>query len=368
MGGIISKKGDIKINDFSLVKIPKDCKLIKIATYNANLRNSVNSDLKIKQLITYLISEHKNIPIDIINLQGIYDISTLYVFIREFKKYCSKHKVEIYFAPKFDNVDITGNSSSGVISSQKLLDLALHSSGTSKSSGNTDNEGKKRKIIQNIIISRYPILSTIYGELDSQTDMDDILGIQTVIGANILIDKKIISVYNTNLIKDIKSANIINTDVRNCELDTLFTIVEKNKNALLENRYKKYKLSDIHFIVGTLNISESIGNTINDEYTSLIEKKQCIDIYRYLTNDIGHTTSYMERLNYILLQLTSDIYQKTSPFYDLMKKIKTPEELMQLFYQRYGLHIMDCYVIKNDNTNNLIYYPIECIFMIKSKN
>lgn len=364
MGGIISKKEDVKINDFSLVKIPKDFKLIKMVTYNANLRNSVNIDLKIKQLITYLISQHKNIPIDIINLQGLYDISTLYVFIREFKKYCAKHKLEFYFAPKFDNVEINGNNSSGIVSSQKLVDLALHSTG--QKSNNSDSH--KKKIIQNIIISKYPIISTIYGELDDQTDMDDILGVQTVIGANILIDRKIISVYNTNLIKDIKSANIINSDVRSSELNALFTIIEKNKNALSEDRYKKYKLSDIHLIIGTLNIQESIENKVNGEYTSFIESRHCIDIFRYLSNDIGYTTSYMERLNYIVIQLTSDIYKESSPFYTMVKKIKTSEDLMQLFYQRYGLHILDCYVIKNDNISNLIYYPIECIFILKSKN
>ena len=362
MGGKSSKKSDVAINDYSKVKIPKDYLLIKIGSYNVNLRNTINLDTKIKDIISYITSNHKNKTLDIINLQGIYDSSSLFVLIKECKKYFGENEMKIFFAPTFDNIE-----TNGLISSKQMLDLSFHSS-EGNSTNTSKNQHSKKKIIQNIIISRYPILSTIYAELDDNTDMDDILGIQTVIGANILIGNNIISVYNTTLSKDIKSANILNSDVRKTELDAIANVISENKISMDNLKFKQYTKSDVNLICGTLNINEVESRDTNREYIELIKSRKCVDIFRYLNEkDNGYTTSYMERINYILLNLTNDIFDTTTKIHGDFQKVKTREQLFDLLLNRYNVYFLDYYTIKNDRTNILIYYPIECIFIIKTK-
>lgn len=356
----------VKINDFSMVKIPDDYALIKISSYNVNLRNSVNLDVRVKEIITYISSNYKNKQLDIINLQGIYDTSSLYVLIRDIKKYFSKNNIKIYTAPNFDDIDVSNTSANSIISSKKMFNISFNS----PSDKNTDINKPKRKISQNIIISKFEIIGTVYSELDDKTDMDDILGIQTVIGANILIGERVMCVYNTSLSKDIKSANIINDTVRQTELATLFKIIQQNiKQLNIELKYSSYYNSDVNILLGTFNIEETQENKINTEFTNLIQNSHCIDIYRYLNDDDpGYTTSFMERVNYIFMCITSDLYNKDSPFYKKIQKMKTSNELFDIIFKRYGIHFLDSSVIKNTDNNSLVYYPIESIFLFCTKD
>jgi len=366
----MSKK-EIVITDYSKVKIPKDFVLIKIGSHNVNLRNTINLDNKIKEIITYITNNYKNKTLDIVCLQGLYDATSLLVLIREFKKYCLKHKLKIYLAPSFDNIEPgTSLSPNNIVTSKQMLDLSFHGSNSSNGSNSGGSKGiKRKKIIQNIIISMHPIISTIYAELDDRTDMDDVLGMQTVIGANILIGNNIISVYNTCLSKDIRSANIINSDVRLSELDTLMNIINKNKNSITDEKFKKYNKSDIHLIAGTININEADTDGISQEYIEFISDRKCIDIFRYLHNDDpGFTTSYTERVNYILINLTDDVYDETGKLSESFKEIKSGEQLFNLLFKRYNIYFLDSYVIKNDINTSLIYYPIECIFIVKNQS
>src|SRR5690606_11214215 len=122
----------------------------------------------------------------------------------------------------------------------------------------TDYSKKKKKKVKNIIISRHKILNTIYSELDDNIVIDDILGIHSVIGANILINKKIVSIYNTTLCPDIKYANMVNTYARKEELEELFNVINNNINFLSDfislNENKKYYLSNAHILTGTFNM------------------------------------------------------------------------------------------------------------------
>ena len=366
MGGAISKKQEIKINDYNKVKIPKDYSLIKIGSYNVNLRNTINLDTKIKEIISYITSENKNKSLDIVNFQGIYDITSLYILIKEIKKHFYKNKLDIYFSPNFDNVEIDSSLSDGLINSKKMIALSFHSFGN-ELSRHTHGDKKKRKIIQNIIISKYPIISTIYSELDDKTDMDDILGIQTVIGANILIDNNIISVYNTALSKDIKSANILNANVRSTELDTLLKVIEKNHIALNHRKMKKYNKTDIHMICGTININELELEQTSQEYIDMISTRKFVDIFRFIhEKDNGYTTSFMERINYIMIQLTDDIFDESSKSYKSFQNAKNKDQIFKLLLKRYGIYFLDYDIIKADKNSALIYYPIECIFIIKT--
>ncbi len=370
--GAKHSKTNALITDYSRVKIPKDYTLIKIGTYNVNLKNTINVDYKIKEITSYITNNYKKKSLDIINLQGFSDTYSLYVLIRELKQYYAKHKQKIYFGPKFDNIEQSSSASNNTIPTPRtMIDMSFHSSGfgCGGNYGNygNSNENINKKLVQNIIISKYPIVSTIYSELDDKTDMDDILGIQSVIGANILIGNTIISIYNTCLSKDIKTANIINSSVRTTELDTLIEIIETNKNKLKTN-FTKYNNSDVHLIVGSIHINETDKEGVSKEYVDLVTNKKCIDIFRYLhSTDPGYTTAYKERMNYIFLNLTDDIYDKNEIICETFKGIKSSDQLFDLIFKRYSIYFLDNYVINHINNNTVMYYPVECIFFIKSK-
>jgi len=364
MGSSESSRQDIKISDYEKIKIPKEYVLIKLGSYNVNLHNTMNTDNKIKEIISYMTSNFKHKTLDIICLQGFHDNVSLSNLVREFKKYCSKNKIKTYYAPSFDNIETNGSSSNSlIVTSKKMLELSIHGTKTSSSHGNN----KMKKIMQNVIISKYPILSTIFGELDDKTDMDDILGIQTVIGANILIGNQIISVYNTCLSKDIKTANIVNINnaqVRMTELNELMNIINKNKVNIKHDKCSKYDLSDIHLVTGTFGINEFGNGENNQEYMDLIRDRKCIDIFRYLNEtDFGYTSSSSERINYILMNLTDDLYDKKTEVYKNFKSVKTINEMLDLLFKRYQIHFLGNYVINMDSS---MYYPLECVFMIKN--
>jgi len=107
MGNKSSKKKskDIKIYDFSKVDIPKEYVLIKIATFNINLKNGINLIMRVKDIISYIISSFKNKEIDIICIQGIQDYVSLEVLISELKRFAKFNRETFYYAPEFDNIN-----------------------------------------------------------------------------------------------------------------------------------------------------------------------------------------------------------------------------------------------------------------------
>ncbi|ARF09507.1 hypothetical protein Indivirus_1_130 [Indivirus ILV1] len=355
-----NKKTKIKIDDYSKIKIPKDYTMVKISSYNISLNNSVNLDRKIKEIISYIISNFNNKSIDILNLQEINDNTSLHVFIEEFKKYCLTERVKYYFSPPFNNINpsIHKNENHSPTSSIHMIEKSFDSFELSI------NE-KKKKIIHNVIISKYPIVSTIYTELDDETDIDDILGIQILVGANILINNTILSVFNINLSQDIQAAQLINSDVRNTELDCILKVIKLNNKSLQEEAYKQYTKSGITMISGTFNISEiNQNNEINDEYDRLISKCHLIDIYRIINEkNHGFTTISKERLNYIFFHMTEDFYEEGSENLDIIMKNKNVDVLKNRIFKRYKLHFFDYYVLESHD-NLSTYFPIECVFMI----
>ena len=65
--------------------------------------------------------------------------------------------------------------------------------------------------------------------------------------------------------------------------------------------------------------------------------------------------------------VTNDIFDNTTKVHAEFQKVKTKEQLFDLILNRYNIYFLDYYTIKNDKANILIYYPIECIFIIKTK-
>jgi hypothetical protein len=355
MGIKASKASTKNIDDYSIVSVPKNYTMLKIISYYIDLRISANVDFKVSEIINYIMSNRKNKYANIINLQGINDVLSLHLLIRGIKKYCIEKKITMYFAPEFDDIDADDKSEgSKGRSDRRSKNLEDFTAGTISKKGHISKAKEGKHIIHNVIISTYPIVGTIYSELDDKTNMDDIFGIQTVIGANILIDEVVISVYNTCLSKDIRTSNFVNDAVRKTELEALDSVMTNNKKELLNGSNTR---SNIHIIVGNLHIPEIANDNINNEYISSIKNNNFVDIFRYkLPKDFGYTTSYNERSSYILLDISQEIYD------NIQKTDHT--EVLKLLFNEYKIHIMDMYVVKNNR--NIIHYPLECIFMIKS--
>ncbi len=360
MGNKQSKKNSV-VDDYVSVTVPKDYTLLKFISYYIDLRISANCDLKILEIVNYIFSKTKNKNADIINLQCINDILSLHLLIREIKKYGVENNIELYFAPDFDDVDIE-KKSDNVKTMRRSKNLEEFYSGTnSREAAGKKSEKKeeksKNKVIHNVIISKYPIIGTIFAELDNKTNMDDVFGIQSVIGANILINNSIISIYNTCLSKDIKTSNIMNSEVRITEMETLCSTINKNKLLLKHEDLNNYIKTDIHLIVGNFHIAEITNDDVNPEYIKLLKNSVCIDIFRHKSlTEFGYTTSYKERNSYILLHISDNICAE-------IEKIDHTEVLSALF-KIYKIHFLDSYVINSNK--NMINYPIECICMVKT--
>jgi hypothetical protein len=371
------KKNKIDFKDFNKVIIPKGYDMIKIGSYNINIRNNISLQEKINEITKFVHGEFKNKDFDIICLQGIRDYNSAYLLVQEVKSKMKKYNELFYFAPEFNEVASRSESFPFISGSKDKFDGKKGISWNTKvnsidakkqpfrSEGNQRNMGfEKRTIVQNIILSKYPIVSTIYAELDGDHTIDDIIGVHTILGANISISGNIISIYNTELSKDIRTANIINTDVRSKEIRAIFSVMQKNMEELA-TKFQTYNKTDVHLLLGSLNINESDGTDMTEEFTSFISNNHCVDVLRYLTDDYGYTTSTRERLNYVLMKLTDDIYEPDSVYNDNLQELKTPKDLFNFIFKRYGIYFLDIYV-RTDMPigGGQINYPIECVFMI----
>jgi len=387
MGSVFSKKKKKKniITDFTKLTIPSDFKLIKIATYNINLKNTANIDNKIRDIIFYLDTNNKNKSHDIICLQGINDIASFYKLVKQINIYAKYKGIKFYFAPLYDldnNSDISYDSKSNNKSTQiynfdNSNKNKRFSRVISENFSSTTKNSKKIEV-QNIIISKYPIVNNIiYSDLDVDYDIDDIIGIRSVVGVNISINGNIISLYNTRLSDDIKQVNIINNNMRSEQLKKIFYIIEKNKFDL--NLLKNYSKTDIHFLIGSLNINEinnsnhhSTIDNINPEFLHLMQQYRCFDIFRHMNNnnDPGYTNTSRERVDYILFLFTNDLYDKNNIFNKKIVKIRNSKDILKLIFKRYRIYFFDVDVITDAIlTHGTSNFPVETVFMIsKQKN
>lgn len=348
----------ITINNFDKVNIPKEYELVKISTYNVNIRNTVNLSNKVDSIINYINESFKNKDTDIICLQGIHDTTSVYTLVKQFKRVTKITKQKFYYSPCFDNID-----------SESDDDLVMFSRNNSMLfSKKIDNNSKLKlssKIsTQNIIISRYPIVTDIFSELDSAMDINDILGTQTVVGANISIYGNIISVYNITLCKDIKSANLINNDVRSKEMETVTAVVEQNKKTLKADIFDRYFTTDIHFLTGSFNIDNIYTNGVNIEYSEFIQKYRLMDIYRYMhSDDYGYTNTSDERMDYIFFLLTDTVYNNRDNLSKL-HDVQSKDELFQFILKIYKIYFLDICVRKDLHINHAsVSFPVEAVFM-----
>jgi hypothetical protein len=316
------------------IKIPNGYKMLKIATYNINLLDSANINENLDNIISYIFPENNSV-IDILCLQNIHDNKVLQILLSTLLEKSKKINTSLYFSPEID---------------LKVHDNSFESSFemTWSSSNNTKSEA-----IKNIIISRFPIFSSANVKISSEEE-DSLFGPRFMVIANIIIDKKIISVYNISLIEDIMGFN--NKDIRQIEVDNVKQYVDENKNKLLTSSELKklnYTFDDIHLICGAFNIPEMKNNKINIELINTFKQLKCVDIFRFLhKEDKGNTSIYGTRecFNTVLVfSPNNDVYTNSN-------------ELFKFILAEYGVGFIDTKVIRNLITTE--YYPIECLMII----
>jgi hypothetical protein len=318
----------------------------------------------IRKIINYINSDYKDKPIDILMVQNIRDQTALNELLKNIKK---NVKAKLYFAPECHDDD---SSVSDFLSVTTLLSRGIDRDAIYSRMTNESNAK-----IKNLIISRYPIHSQITDIINVEGQVDDILGLQCIIGANIIINNKIISVYNCTLSEDVKQAGIVNDDLRVKECEAIFKVINGNINCLQKlqsspNLLQNLELTDINIIAGNLNISDIINKKLNIEYTNLILNYNLADLYRYRNPDTkGYTNTSKKRADYLLFKITDDLYDEKSPyfkqFHKIRSKMKNDKELFKLIFKRYKVYFVDCYVYKDNYVSNSPEsFPVELIFMM----
>jgi len=352
MGNIISKKKKVDSSN-----------IIKLISYNVDMENAVNMDTRISDIISYFEENLEGVRCDVMCIRGINNFVVYYKLVTMIK---SKYKNNINIVPDYynDNIDISNiyNKSEikQIFNDNQMIDFAK----------------KKKKKVRNIIISRHKIISTVYSELDDDIIIDDILGVHSIIGANIIINKKIYSFYNTALCSDIKYANIVNTHARKSELKVLFEVIKNNSTDLdkLVNKNnegkKKHKLSNAHILTGTFNIP------IN-EYLVLVNEMNCID----LVNMVKKEKEYAEYSlrNRSVHGICGNVYNKSirkiSPgnsddqtylsdyvfLYDIDNKINGENDslahIKKKLYDNYNIYVVSADIRKNFYGSDYLLRP-----------
>lgn len=328
MGNDFKKKKYIhkycEIKDFSKVRLPNGDKMIKITTYHANLKRTDNLIKHIKDITKLVFGMYKSKESDIICIQGIHDVGSAKSLISSLDNYADK----IYVAPNVDTRTDCRNSS-------------------------RSNNLMKAKV-RNIIISKHPILSAIYGTLsdENHNKFNNMMGIQSIVGVNIDIDVAVISVFCSELSKDISCVNIMNVDTRRSELVTISDIIKKNTASL----YKDHIIHKPHcnFISLLSHIPESVDDAPNVEFMEMIQNHRFIDIHRHLIkrNDSD------DRRNYIFFVMDENVSSID------MNKVKTSKDLIKMIMLKYGIYFLDIYGVSSLNNSDTI--PIELVVAFKN--
>ena len=282
MGLKSSKQPQKFITDYKKVSVPNNYNIIKISSYNINIKNTINLSNKIKHILTFIVSAFKEKNGDIICFQCINDYKAAIELIKEIKKYMAIYNTNFYFAPEFDDVYGSNNNKSNN-NKLSINNLQSKSKSKSRSHHSKNTEHNKNIEVQNIIISKYPIISSIYGTLSNNL-IDDVTNTKTVIGANVSINGNVISIYCTELSENLEAANIDNRVIREKELEELNNIIQDNiKKISSTGDFINLNKTDIHFIAGTFHINDE-NNLLNEEYINTLQNFKFVDIFRCLNN------------------------------------------------------------------------------------
>ena len=159
-----------------LINIPNNTQLFKIGSFNVNLVDSVDYKEKIDIIANYIFSHFYETELDIICLQGITETKLAKALVNVINNMSIKTKNPIHIIPtKIVNDSLVKFSSS--------LEVTWNSD-----SGCTNSEELDTEIIHNIIISRYPIISTYCISLNEQDNKSQHTDGKNMVMANININ------------------------------------------------------------------------------------------------------------------------------------------------------------------------------------
>ena len=314
--------------------IPENTQLIKISSFYVNLSDDVNRNDTIKILSKYIYSEYYNVEIDIVCIQGINDEKLVKLLVSEILNLSYELKIPINIVPKvelnnesYDNsIQLTWNSSSEI--------------------ENFD--------ITNIIISKYPIITTSKIMLNDTID-EKLIGSKKAIIANINIEGYLVSIFNVVLSEDY--LGISNVDFRKHELEQLLKYIQLNNTEMKKiNELYDLKLIDknINIICGNFNVNEIKNSKINSELTQIFKNLKALYTFRICNlsekNIFTNINGYKDC--YILLLLTG--MESSSDV--------TVQNILNYAYKTHGITVIKSYVDTNIQSND--YYPIETIFLL----
>lgn len=317
--------------------IPENTKLFKISSFYVNLNDDINRYDTIKLISRYIYSEYYDIEIDIICIQGINDENLVKLLINEVTILSNELRIPINIVPKIDFNDSQDNS----------IQLTWN---VSSEGGTCD--------ISNIIISKYPIITTSKIILNDSVD-EKLVGSRKAIIANINIEGYIVSIFNVTLSEDY--LGISNSDFRKYELDQLLKYINLN-NLEMKKIIETYDLKlidkNINIICGNFNVSEIKNSKINPEITQIFKNMKALDTFRISNlknknNDFTNKNGFKDC--FILLLLTDMTFSN-----DI-----TIEEILNFSYKKHGIIILKSHIENKIQSND--YYPIETIFLLDKK-
>jgi hypothetical protein len=294
------------------LEIPDNYKILKIISYNVRL--IYNSPLRAYKIGYYLYETNNDLDNDIICLQGIYDNESIDII----KNILIKKYKNIYLIPEND---VTRCTNIGIL-----------------------------------VFSKYKILNYKCKKFNENNNC--ITEYTGVIGLNILIKNTIISIYVTQLQSDYKYL-VSNKKNRILQCKQIKSFIKNNIKHLNSNHYNSYKKSNIHLIVGSLNIPYNNLLKTTEEYTQIMDILNSVDIYKFIENDNKLITE--DQNDYVLLYLldsTDIIYTNKNSLIDQ----KYDKEILNKIFKYYNINFIDVTIKEFDYSD---HYPMEIILLIK---
>lgn len=321
----------------SKINIPKNTKLLRVASFNVNVSDNIDKDDISMMISMYIFSFIYGIDIDILCIQGINNMKFLELLLKEIYKTSVKMNIPIQISP---NINFKEKQKS--ISSSIKLSL--------------ENIKESITSTNNIIISKYPIISE--RDIILKENDEELLVKTCGILANINIDGYIVSIYNLNLSEDY--LGISNKNSRTRELESLLTHINEN-TTYIKKKFTNLINNNINIICGIFNIREVIDSNLNKEYIDIIKQFNAMDCYRCyniskFSEEIGITNMDGFRDCYILLSFVNG---------DFVINYNNIKGLLKYIYVKYGISLIKSHILKNIKSKN--YYAIETIFLMDKK-
>lgn len=299
------------------IQVPFGNKIVRIATYNINQIKSIHSKRHMATIINDIVCLIQNETYDIVLLQGILDEEIMYDIINA--------------------TPLTINTVPSKLFNSECASVVGSSCGSDKI------------IPTNLLLTRFIVKD--YGIENITDDQNNIFENHYCSFINLEIYGRIISIYGTQLTNDIN--NIKNTNIRNMEMEKILYIIQQNADYVID-KFEANRISNVHILLGCLNISETFGGLINKEYVNLMRKVNGLDIYRLLNQkNPGNTTIYKTRTSYTIILIKEN---------EILESIDN-EYIKNKMFEYYGIYPLESIVCLNMQHSD--HFPVVTTFMMK---